>query len=507
MVLGALRRILPTWLKQIVWRAFIRPIIRLKTACLAGAYWITFWGVVQPLRKSIYDLRSVLPRWVELATLHYLFTRPSDGSASGGSRQMNYLLSLPVDHDALVIQFRRRAWQYVVNAGEVEAIENRIMRIRNARGLSRFVSPSALFSNTNVHCYLDAQVKAALLDNRASTSNPQYMPLNADLRRLLNQTSYDLWDEYFDLIDSKDFVASYGKEALLLLHEPTGAVELQGRMRYVEFAKCEVNKVWEAQEDRAPLFVKDANGFGFRDELAQLGLPHDAWFVVLHVRDSGCKTGSWKNSEPVDGLRNADIDSYSEAIDFVREMGGFVVRVGDPAMKPYCDESRLVSYWSSDIRTPELDRYLFTHCRLFVGTSSGPILTPVMFGVPTVGTNFFPFMGRLNASNTITVPKKYRCVKSGRILSAEESLSVDGNRGLGGTFADLLPKLGLAIVDNSPSEIADAVSEALGAKSESSVLRENRAQIDALYDTLSGYGSMGKIGGLWLENLQISKHL
>ena len=118
-VRGVLRRVLPTRFKQILWRV------------VAGTNWVAFWSVVQPLRKGIYGSRSVVPHWMEWVTLHYLFTRSPDRSASSGSRQMNHLLSLPVDHDGLLIQFRSRAWQYAVNAAELETLEDRIMHIRN----------------------------------------------------------------------------------------------------------------------------------------------------------------------------------------------------------------------------------------------------------------------------------------------------------------------------------------------------------------------------------------
>lgn len=453
--------------------------------------------VAHPLEALFFRSGELAPMWIKDLSLEHIFLRQDVSS----SEFVKTIVSLPRAYDDLVVAFRYRAIARAGNAGEVEQIEERIRRIRNERALAQFVSPRALFANTNTHCYLDTWIKAAILDGRHSPVAKNPMPMTSVLLRQLPATSYEIWAEYLQPVGKTKFLKEYGGSVLNLLHDPAWAVEFRGQMHYVEFAKSLVNSEWERVFGSRVLPRRTKDHDRARGILADLGLPRNAWFVTLHVRDAGAKTGSWRNDEPIDGWRNADIETYRAAIELVRGQGGYVVRVGDPAMKPLHNESNLINYWSSEVRDRQLDYYLFTECELFVGTASGPILSSVMCRVPTIGTNFFPFHARLHASNTTTLPKKYREIDSGRVLSAMECLSIDQDVGLGPVAPQKLQRLGIEVVNNEDLEIADAVAEHLGLVSPTPHVKHLRMQIDLEYQTNSRYGAMGKIGGLWLENL------
>ena len=57
--------------------------------------------------------------------------------------------------------------------------------------------------------------------------------------------------------------------------------------------------------------------------------------VTLHVRESGYKEVLGIVDREKDSVRNADVDSYATATDWLIERGYQVVRFGDPQMKPF----------------------------------------------------------------------------------------------------------------------------------------------------------------------------
>ena len=113
---------------------------------------------------------------------------------------------------------------------------------------------------------------------------------------------------------------------------------------------------------------------------ARMGLPEDAWFVCLHVREQGFRKdqGSW---------RSADINNYIGAIEEVTSRGGWVVRMGDTTMKKLPLMERVIDYPFTEAKNDLLDVYLVSECRAFIGTSSGLLEVPIMFQRPIILTN------------------------------------------------------------------------------------------------------------------------
>jgi putative glycosyltransferase (TIGR04372 family) len=185
------------------------------------------------------------------------------------------------------------------------------------------------------------------------------------------------------------------------------------------------------------------------------GLPRDAWFVGLHVREPGFH-GNWHNAMP--GTRNADIDTYEEAVDAIIRAGGYVVRLGDPSMKPFRPRPEVIDYATASLRRPDLDIFLCAEARFVIGTNSGYSLVPSLFGVRCLLTNWSP----IGTPNWIThdklVPKRVWDRHAGRHLTIEEMYrSFTGwsqfQRDFDGSQYE--------IHDNEPEEITAAVIEML----------------------------------------------
>jgi len=127
-------------------------------------------------------------------------------------------------------------------------------------------------------------------------------------------------------------------------------------------------------------------------ERDRMGLPLDAWFVCLHVREGGY-SGDWNN------IRNADITCYLGAIKEITQRGGWVVRMGDPSMTKLPALERVIDYAHSPSRGALMDVYLMKECSFYVGTSSGITDTAFLLGKPVVLTNMTSWINLL--------PQKY----------------------------------------------------------------------------------------------------
>lgn len=377
-------------------------------------------------------------------------------------------------------------------------IQESIIRRKNLDVLGFRIINEDIFQYYNAHAYLDTHVKAMLLEWL-----PKYkiIQLIRPGDSVLNPVMLDYWKQHITVFNDEEAIQQLSPLRKYLEADLCLAATLQGKAVYIEHAKCIVQKEWERQ-NRQPLFQLNSEDQEFgREQLIKAGIPRDAWFVSLHVRDAGYKTGSYLANEEYDSYRNADIESYKLAVQEVIKRGGYVVRVGDPKMKPSFVMDGYFDYALSDIRSNRMDVFLFSQCRCFVGVSSGPVLTPVLFGVPVVMTNFVPMSGRPHAGNCIYIPKLLWLRNERRYAAFHEVLSSD----LGRMFTSHgYEKKNIDIIDNSPEEIRDVVVEMLDRLDGSAVYSEEDEKyqrlISELYRKYSGYGDMGRIGKAFVQN-------
>jgi len=228
-----------------------------------------------------------------------------------------------------------------------------------------------------------------------------------------------------------------------------------GRPRLFDQVAAMAHRQWES-EDRPPLLTlteKDSRR-GAR-ALKKMGVPEDAWFVTLHVREGGFMR---EDIHPPQ-VRNADIETYMPAIESIVERGGWVIRLGDPLMKEMTPMPGVIDYGHSVFKSEWMDVFLCAKCRFFVGTGSGPRLVAPAFGVPVVVTNMAPIrMVMTYSSRNIFIPKLLWSEKEERYLTIAEALS---SRAGCMYFVKELEETGVRTVENTSEEINDVVVEML----------------------------------------------
>jgi putative glycosyltransferase (TIGR04372 family) len=321
-----------------------------------------------------------------------------------------------------------------------------------------------------------------------------------------NQTYLDYWQKYVEMPAVDEQGSNIEAVAKLTgvrpgdfsqITEPLWATRLaSGRtLWHMEFAAA-VQREWEAGGG-APLLALSEQDEAFgRATSTQLGLPERAWFVCFHVREPGFW---WKWNRFHGSTRDADVETYLQAMQAIVARGGRVVRMGDASMKRLPAMPGVIDYAHSEHKSERMDVYLSARCRFFVGVNSGLSFLPSTFGRPCVLTNFTPISVPFPYTADITIPKLMRRRGADRFMTIEELFA----SGLADAqFQNRIPE-DVEVIDNDPQEISDAVLEMLEeldgnlAAADREEVQKLRARFDAVVRSHEGFlGS--RIGGRFL---------
>ena len=217
-------------------------------------------------------------------------------------------------------------------------------------------------------------------------------------------------------------------------------------------AAAKIQNRWEA-ENRPPNFLRDELADSALEFLRrELGIPEGAWYVCLHVRQSGFHD-RW--NKVWEQARDADIATYSAAIQAIVGSGGFVVRMGDSTMPRLAPMEGVIDYAHSTYKSEYADILLLSGARFVVGTNSGLSVVPGTYGVPCVLTNWVP-VGLPNwFGKDLMIPKLLRHQESGDLVTLEEMFG--SNLGFVQNPRDL--PAGLDFVENTPEDLAAVVTQ------------------------------------------------
>ena len=298
---------------------------------------------------------------------------------------------------------------------------------------------------------IDYYVKLARLGLLADDQPPLVVPLKS----VANQALLDYWKPFLKITTESSEVERYYRENPFS-ELPLEVMRLKdGRSLYYAHAAALAESMWK-QQHRGPLLqIQPGHHEKGWKMLFDRGLPEDGWFVCVHVRDGG-----FRNPHKLSRVagRNADIRSYFSAFETIRNHGGWVVRIGDSSMVPLPPMDRVIDCTQDAHKRDWLDLFLLSQCRFFIGTNSGPACVPPVFGVPCVYTNWMPLGVNHWFRNNILLHKLYRWEASARLLTYREMISepvgyLESPEKLSG--------MGISLIDNTPDDINDAVSEML----------------------------------------------
>jgi len=209
----------------------------------------------------------------------------------------------------------------------------------------------------------------------------------------------NLFGSYFPVINLQPSELSIITRTLWPINEDVYTVDTKkGTLDFLS-AHNYALKEFNLDESVSPLLELTAEQIDLGWEcLKRYGINEKSWFITLHVREN--------NNDPHSKsyARNADPYTYLTMIDFIRSLGGFVIRIGNKNMTALPRISGLIDLTRE--KTSEiLDIFALSQCRFMVGTNSGPSAVPSTFGIPVLITNAVALGKIAYFPNSFSIPK------------------------------------------------------------------------------------------------------
>ncbi len=338
---------------------------------------------------------------------------------------------------------------YLGNEAQLENVHKRYLAIRDAHAkkLGECSSERQYFGTFFTYlightCFLSWYVKRSILENSNTKKNVLYV----DPTRVANYHLLTYFFPFFEVLMA-DQQPRLSEEQILRLEDPFCArIRVSDKYLYAHDAQYALQSKWEAGGHTALLTLRPEDDSYGRSQLEKVGISGQAWFVTLHVREA------FGNS-----VRNAKIESYILAIKEVTKRGGWVIRIGDKSMSKLPTMPNVFDYAHSELKNDRLDVYLFSACKFFMGTVSGPLNAPGLFGVPCIQTNLIPLRHNLPNINDLTLPVLFKSRADGTLWNFSKMLS---GAEINSEILTMANKT-IELVYNTPEILRDAVHEFL----------------------------------------------
>jgi putative glycosyltransferase (TIGR04372 family) len=190
-----------------------------------------------------------------------------------------------------------------------------------------------------------------------------------------------------------------------------------------------------------------------------IGIADGARVVCIHAREAGYKRGGEiQDTKPQarrdDSTRNANIETYLDAVHMLTQRGYTVVRLGDPSMTPVSHPG-VVDLATSPSRTNLLEIYCLLRSDLLIGGESGLVGITAVTNTPFLLVNATePISSYPIRAPGLILPKRVVDEQQRRTLSNLDLLGFDYQSQLRDTRR-------YRYVDNTPDEIRQAAEEML----------------------------------------------
>ena len=341
-----------------------------------------------------------------------------------------------------------------------------------------FIPPVVFILSLGNHWCLDSLIKANLLNLRKAKQLRVHLPSSAVLR---NPCLFNYFKDFIDIIDSKQINSKWRfLEKNLTLPLVGLALPLDDKALFLEIGDAFVQQKWANERRPTLLKLKENDRLEGEACLAKLGVPRDAWYVCLHVRQPGYRDGG----NPSENFRNANPFTYLKAIEAITNQGGWIIRLGDPiSMTPLPVMKNVLDYAHSSYRSPLMDVFLCATCKFCVGTSSGVYNIPRMFGRPVILSNCLPVISTYTLSSEhMTIPRLCRYISSKRVVSFLELYSPPVSMA---TSSASFKELGLEWIENTEDELEEAVIEMLDRVNNKVEYTQDELALQTQFKTLS----------------------
>jgi putative glycosyltransferase (TIGR04372 family) len=249
------------------------------------------------------------------------------------------------------------------------------------------------------------------------------------------------------------------------------------------------NQAWSKQNREPVVKLSDSIEAQGMSILKRWGLPLDAWFVVIHVREGDHRAHA--------RLQNADILTYVPMMREIVNRGGWVIRMGSPLMSPLPKMQNIVDYAHAVERIDWMDVFLWAKAKFSIATNSGGSEVPMCFGVPGIRTNYASFGHWGFFEKSFAVPKLYKLKSEKAQMSLQQALRTP----IPWCESTVHENIEFEIIDNSPQDLVDATVEMF------SRLEKNNWDMTDLQSNAQNIRlSEGAVGGLPISQSFLENH-
>ena len=199
-------------------------------------------------------------------------------------------------------------------------------------------------------------------------------------------------------------------------------------------------------------------------ELRAMGIPENAPFVVLIVRDSAyldqqSKSLNLKVDWSYHDYRDCDVQNYILAAKELADRGYYVIRMGAFVKEAmHADHPMIIDYATNGMRSDFMDIYLGAKCEFCISNGTGYDGVPQIFRKPILYIDYLPLVG-INTynKNTLITTKKHWMRNENRFMTFGEIFTASEDKEHN-PYA-LHNQLNIDLIESTPEEIKAAVIE------------------------------------------------
>lgn len=296
--------------------------------------------------------------------------------------------------------------------------------------------------------HLAIEPDCLLKDQSLGLVAPKRWILLAPRHRTANEHMLHYWKQHFQIIRHSALCFLLRSMAFGRLFQH----DVSHYMRNIGHTQ-DAYRVYSQWGDRSSILsLSPADQEWAHEALRLLGIPNDSWFVCIHARE-GCFSPI---DEELHRHRNANIDNLNLSVLEITKRGGWVVRLGDPTMKPMQPLPQSIDYAHHHMKSARLDVILCARARFILGNTSGIFLVSTVFGIPSALVNMIPVNAMGMSHRDLSIPKMHWSEARERYLSLDEIK----NDGLSSAqYFDQYLSAGVRLVENSAIDILELTQE------------------------------------------------
>tara|TARA_B100000795_G_scaffold115334_1_gene85661 strand:+ start:640 stop:2025 length:1386 start_codon:yes stop_codon:yes gene_type:complete len=222
--------------------------------------------------------------------------------------------------------------------------------------------------------------------------------------------------------------------------------------------------------------------------LKDLGLSKDDKYVCLLCRDEAYTQDLFKNSYNLEyetegdksTFRNANIENFRLASEYLTELGYYVIRMGHKNSKPFLtDNKKIIDYARLEKKNEFMDIFLSSHCKFIITTLCGLDSMTSIHNIPFVIVNFAQAgFTRSTNKKQITIYRHFKKKNDLKNLTLSEIFDLNLGDAL---HSDSFSEKQIELIENTPEEIKEAVMDMLELMKNNFIVRDEYKDLQSIF--------------------------